>query len=402
MQSKIYAWKGLYNYRVKNRGEKPHPQNSMSRDLNLGKCVDSPQRILLRVDGSHHLGVGHIMRCIALAQGFNLKGLRPIFIIRNHNQEIIRLIQRNNYDAEIIPRASNFIEDASLTLGFAHRYGANAIIIDLVNSDTVKNPSAYKGYLEALKSNDKFLITIDGFDEGYSSTETPASSDISIIPYFGAENKKFNTSANTVYLLGPGYFIFRQEFIKVAKIERSINKKAQNILVTMGGSDPFDLTTKVVKALVKINRPHLNLRVVIGPGFNVSTEQKLKEILRDFKGIYKLLTTSNVLAKLMLWSDITITSSGLTKYETAVTGTPTIVISFNDFQAKLMDEFKKCGTTLHLGERRDIREDDIVCAVKSLLDDYNFRSKMSKNGKKLVDGRGVERIISRIHKELFP
>lgn len=201
--------------------------------------------------------------------------------------------------------------------------------------------------------------------------------------------------------MGPAYFIFRQEFIDAARVSREIRKDAQNILVTMGASDPLNLTQKVAKALNRLNRILLKLRIVIGPGFATSVKPDLERILKGFEGNYELLLGSNNMADLMLWSDLAITGGGLTKYETAITGTPSIIISHFAEEAKRTEEFEKGGSTLHLGLISEIEEKDVAEAVAKLLADNAVRVEMSKKGRNMVDGKGIERIISEIPQEVL-
>ena len=206
----------------------------------------------------------------------------------------------------------------------------------------------------------------------------------------------YESHGNTRLLLCPVYFIFRQEFIEAAKVRREIRKDAQNILVTMSGSDLLNLTIKVAKALTRLNVTSLKLRVIIGPGFETSVKPEVEKVLEGYRGDYELLMGSDNMADLMFWSDLVITGGGLTKYEAAVTGTPTIIISQIVHEAEKNREFEKEGTALHLGLGSEVNEQNIVEAVEKLLGNYALRSEMSRRGKNLVDGKGVNRIISEI------
>ena len=107
------------------------------------------------------------------------------------------------------------------------------------------------------------------------------------------------------------------------------------------------------------------------------------------------------MAGLMLWADLAVTADGLTKYETAVTGTPSIIIAQAEQKSKVASEFEKRGSAWHLGHGSRVSERDIARAVAMALQDDSFRREMSKNGRKLVDGRGIERIISAIPSEVW-
>ncbi len=346
---------------------------------------------LFRTDGSQHLGLGHIMRCLAFAQGLEKVGTKSVFATRDYDQSIKELIQRYRYNIDIMPKDCSSEDDALLTLESAHRHNAGLIITDLCNTDTLEQLDKYRGYLQELKDSGKFLITIDDINV------ITFPSDMVVNPNYGAESINYETSKGTRLLLGPSYFIFRQEFIEAARLNREIKRDARNILVTMGGSDPLHLNLKVVRALGKLGKPsNLNLRIVLGIDYTKSKKRELQGILKDFPGTCELIQASDSLASLMLWSDLAITGGGLTKYETAVTGTPSIIISQDSYQADLSSKFAREGSALYLGFVDEVSTEGIAGAVEKLSRNDALRAEMSKRGKRLVDGKGIERIISEI------
>ena len=315
---------------------------------------------LFRADGSHRLGLGHIMRCLALAQGLGEIGVKPVFVIRDCEQSLIELIRRQGGDVETIPRDSSFTEDASLTLEFASRYNVNLIVTDLCHQEIMAHLEEYNRYLQALGTAHKFMITIDDL------VKSSFPSDIKIIPYYGAENMSYESNNSTKLLLGPDYFIFRREFVEAAKVNRQIKKDAHNVLVTMGGSDMPNLTVKIVTGLTKLGKAaNLNLRIVLGIAYTDSRKRELKEILR------------------------------------AVTGTPSIIISQTAYEAEKAKIFEKGGSAIHLGLVSQIDEADIAEAIEKLLDDNVLRAEMAKRGRDMVDGKGVRRVISEIPQEVL-
>lgn len=348
--------------------------------------------VLIRADGSGHLGLGHIMRCLAFARGLEKTGASSVFVIRDYEPKVIEIIRRNNPGVELISRNCSLEEDLRLTLAFASQYKAKLIIADLCNSDNLASLEGFRQYLQGLKDGGRFLITFDDLKA------IPFPGDILINPDYGVERSNYNFSGDTKFLLGPVYFIFRQEFIEAARVERKIKNDARNVLVALSGSDPLDITGKVVRALSRLT---LNMRIVLGIDYTESRKRDLDEILKYYRGSYDLIRVADNMAELMLWADLAITGGGLTKYETAVTGTPSIIIPQVDYLARLSGEFEKEGTAFNLGLADNVGENDIMEAVDKLLKDATLRAEMSKKGKKLVDGKGIQRIISEIPKEVL-
>lgn len=353
---------------------------------------------LIRADGSQHLGLGHVMRCLAFAQGLRKTGVESLFITRNYEQRIVEIIHRHKFDTEPMPVKHGFTEDLRLTSELANQFSATLIITDLCTIDTLSNLVGYSEYLQGLKDTGRFLITIDDFNE------IAFPSDIVVNPNYGAEKMNYPPEGHSIkFLLGPAYFIFRLEFIKAAGVNRETRNDAHNILVTMGGSDLLDLTVKVagaLKRLIRLRRA-LNVQIVLGPGYPDSIRREVNEIFSNFSGNLQLLQGSDNMAGLMLWSDLAITGGGLTKYETAVTGTPSIIISQVPHQEELAKEFEKEGTALNLGFGTRVSEEEIAEAVANLLGNNALRAEMSRMGKKLVDGKGIEHIISEIPQEVW-
>jgi spore coat polysaccharide biosynthesis predicted glycosyltransferase SpsG len=354
------------------------------------------ENVLFRVDGSRTIGIGHLMRCVAFAQGFERIGVRSVFIVRDHKLTITELIGHHGFDSEILPRDCKFSDDASLTSEYANTYCANVIVTDISNRGSLKSQDDYRKYLEFLKGENELLVSIDGLDEDCISSKTSLPSDIIIIPYYGAENRKHTLYGCNRYLLGPTYFMLRQEFIEASRVSKDIRKDGRNILVTMGGSDPLSVTIKVAKAVIGLKRPTLNLRIVVGGAVDQSVRQKVQAILALSNVDYELIVKTDHMAELMLWADLVITGSGLTKYEAAATGTPSLVISQDRYHEEMMREFEGGGSALHLGCGRNVEETDIAEATEKLLHNSILRREMARNGKDLVDGKGVERVISEI------
>jgi spore coat polysaccharide biosynthesis predicted glycosyltransferase SpsG len=351
-------------------------------------------KAVFRVDGSYRIGLGHIMRCLIFAKAFAKGNIQPLFIIRDFEPQISSLIRASHFHVQTIPNTFSPEEDAATTTNFLNQNASSFLITDLINTDNVVFRQQYERYCSiVLRITQSFTIAFEddvSFDQPF---------DIKIIPYYGIIQGDLILNKKTKLLLGPEYFIFQEDFIEASRSRREINRKATNILVTMGGCDPFNLTGKVADSINKLkNVSEIHLKVVIGPGFHSRSRKKLQEILEKYVGKYEIVLGANdgIMASLMLWSDLVITAGGLTKYEAAVTGTPCIVLAPFPREVEMSKKFAEAGTCLHLDITNNILNNNLNSMIETVLRNHNLRKEMSIRGKKLVDGKGLERIMSQI------
>ena len=159
----------------------------------------------------------------------------------------------------------------------------------------------------------------------------------------------------------------------------------------MGGSDPHNVTTVVMWALLKSGIEHLELKVVIGPS-NPQAEQ-LDSLAERFSSC-ELLMSVNDMPSLMAWADVAITAGGSTCWELAFMGLPSLIVVMADNQRPVAEELDRHGAAVDLGWYADVSESRLVNALAWLLNDTQVRERMSHNGRELVDGMGALRVFN--------
>jgi UDP-2,4-diacetamido-2,4,6-trideoxy-beta-L-altropyranose hydrolase len=345
--------------------------------------------LLIRVDASNTIGAGHLMRCITIADYFRSQKIELIFLSRSESSK--DLIANKGFELIKIPVNASIEDELKLIEQLISEMGISAILLDINNFYTFKNLQLYNDYLLQLKKLSIFLIS---FEDPFNCVHA---ADIIIIPYLGSDKQALKKKENTKYLLGLEYYILRSEFVNVKPTQ--INKELKNVLITMGGSDPQNITGKVLKSL-KNSDLKLNLTIVIGDFFK-QTEADINDILQDYKGTYTIAKSVKNIAQMMSDSDLAIINSGLTKYEIIAVGLPGIVISNNEYHAELMNDFNNYNVIVHLGEVDKLENYQITKAVEYLAGNYEKRQNMSATGKSLIDGKGIERILAEIPIEVL-
>lgn len=98
--------------------------------------------------------------------------------------------------------------------------------------------------------------------------------------------------------------------------------------------------------------------------------------------------------ELMAWADIAIAAGGSTNWELAFMGLPSLVITIADNQKASTIKLDEQKIIKYIGWHQDITSAQICQSLQKMIIDHTNREKMSKKGRKLVDGHGVKRVLS--------
>lgn len=350
--------------------------------------------IIFRCDGSPGLGMGHVMRCRAFADKLKEHGLSSVFVMRGSSPDVAGLVSAGGHGVEDIPSGCTLQEDLRETMRIADECGAAMVVTDICHTRALKDLHGFLEYHGGLAGG-LFTLCIAG------STVSDAPCHVVVSPYFRESYPRRGEEGFPIRLIGPEYFIFRREFVETARMERPFPAMGRHLLVTVGGSDELGITKKIVEAVVLLERRDLDLRIIIGPAFPGTMAGELEEMLSPSEMTYTFLDNSANMAEEMFRADLAVTGDGLTKYETAVTGTPSIMLSRFDSEHELDRQFSSSGANHYAGDFSALSTKALGDLIDGLLRDKDAREGMSRSGKRMVDGKGLDRIIEKIPREII-
>ena len=96
--------------------------------------------------------------------------------------------------------------------------------------------------------------------------------------------------------------------------------------------------------------------------------------------------------------DIAITGGGLSLLELARLGIPSIVICSEKFEVETVKMMQNMGFGVNLGYYQNVTNEKIIKTTNELIENYKVRKKMNQKGVKIIDGKGIERVIEQITK----
>jgi UDP-2,4-diacetamido-2,4,6-trideoxy-beta-L-altropyranose hydrolase len=334
--------------------------------------------LLVRADADAFRGTGHVMRCLALTQGWQAQGGSTLFISRCDSPALRRRIEASG--AGLMPLNATDSVDADLqtTLAQIRERERALVVLDGYHFDSQ--------YRRALRVPGHLLMALDD-----TAHLADYHADILLNQNLGASRLRYRCGAETTLLLGPSYALLRPEFQNWRRRPCGDPGSGQKILVTLGGSDPDNFTLRVIAAIEHLNTPGINVRVVVGPA-NPHLAA-LTTAAGDSRAGIEVLTGVSDMAALMAWADVAVSGGGTTCWELACMGVPTLVIVLADNQKQIAKELAAAGIVENLGWHRDMTVERLGVALDALIDAPVRRRSMSQKGRSLVDGRGSERVV---------
>ncbi|MEI8349168.1 MAG: hypothetical protein WCI77_03350 [Candidatus Omnitrophota bacterium] len=328
--------------------------------------------IIIRCDGDSQVGLGHIYRCIALADELR----------KTYRCKIIFALIRGKEGIDLIKQAHYFLEKKPLNINeenwlntIIKQYAPSILIFDI-------RTDLSRAALEGWRNSKMLTVIIDD-----TSSRRLAGNLVFCPPVRQIKKLDWKNFKGKLYT-GWKWVILRKEFAK--NYPKRINKIPQ-VLVTMGGSDPQAMTLKTIKALDFL-RDNFNTVVVLGAGFKRNKE--LRVLL--YKAYRPFVIRRNVknIAQIMSKVDLAVASFGVTAYELAAIKVPAIYLCLTKDHAQSAKTFTNTGMAISVGVHNKVQEQLLAKKVHLLLREKIARDKMKSRCYKKIDAQGAERIAA--------
>jgi spore coat polysaccharide biosynthesis predicted glycosyltransferase SpsG len=316
-------------------------------------------KILIKTKGGHKQGLGDVVGSVAVAKSAIARGIATKIAVEGE-ESAVEMIDTLGIAGIRVNTDTDFFSEIE-------QYKPDAVILNQLNSPAE--------VIRTIKDKGSLVATID--DVG---------------PAAKIADLRFNPEyfiADAYY--GREYIPLNPEYAKKNQTARVIGNNIHHILVTLGGSDTFGFTPKVIRALSELPES-ITITVVTGPSFQ--NHDDLDMTIKNSRHKFRVLNNVKDMITLMGQADLAICAAGLTLFEMACLGTPVIVICAEKFEEETASAMEKAGFGINLGFGKKVSETMILTSVKQIISDYERRKIMSLTGKKLVDGKGAGRIVS--------
>ncbi len=335
--------------------------------------------LLFRTDASVKMGTGHVMRCLALAQAVQDAGGRAVFAMTARTPAIEGRLSAESCTVLLVSCAAGSSEDAQQTLSLARQEQADWIVAD--------GYQFAADYQDALRGAGFKVLLLD--DYGHASHYH---AQFVLNQNVGASEGLYaKRGPDTRLLLGPRYALLRREFSSWRDWKREVSPVCRQMLVMMGGSDPDNLTARVLEALALARIEDLEATVVVG-GSNPHLAMLQKLAAESGR---KIAVRNDVISvpELMATADVAVSAAGSTCWELCLMGLPALLIDVAANQSAVARELAQRGCTIHVGNQT-VGVERIAAELTRVVRSYELRQSLSQRARELVDGKGAGRVVS--------
>lgn len=335
--------------------------------------------LLIRADASVAMGTGHVMRCLALAQAWQDAGGRAAFLMARPLPAVRDRLLSEKIDVVALEKQAGSAPDADQLAELALARGAEWVVVDGYHFGT-----EYQRQLKA--AGLRILFLDDNGHAGCYAADLILNQNVHADEGWYAKRVPY-----TRLLLGPRYALLRREFRAGRGWNREIPARARKIAVSMGGSDPENVTGKVIAALRAIPIQDLEVRVIVG-GSNPHAKE-LERAVQDAGDNFHVLKNVSDMPEVLAWADVMVAAAGSICWEICGMGLPAILLVTAENQKQLAPRLAELGAAVSCDAEIEGIASQLPAALTRVIESQALRRSLSLRAKELVDMNGAERVV---------
>lgn len=331
----------------------------------------SPARIGIRCDAGRGIGVGHLVRCVALAEELLSRGVEVQFIGDTGGLPFVeRQLRSRGLASLAAPESAQ-----------GHVDLARDNQLDVVVVDSYTLPPQVTSALMA--AGFPVVAIVDGGLRGQSAH-------LFVDQNIGAEDDVVDLPAGSLRLAGTAFALLRDAVRELRPhMPWAPRRTLTTVVVAFGGTDTAGITEGTVRALAAADETFAGHVVTaddavrarlsqlrLPPGSSLTTTPPFDEFPRVLAG-----------------ADLVLGAAGTSAWEYCCLGVPAAVAAVVDNQVQTYQRLVAGGTALPLGDltqRGQVGVDED--AVTSAVHDVARRQRAAESAHRLVDGNGRVRV----------
>ena len=354
--------------------------NRQNSERIVDKMKNDARNLVIRVDAGPRIGMGHYVRCLALAQHWCLYGGQASIL--------------TNIADERIGEAPG--------ISFLKTLGAATNPDQLI--ELLKRQSAKWSVIDGECFDEVFLakiaktgIKILFLDDNAFLTSYPVN--LLLNQNIFSAPTMYTGKTKAKLLLGENYTLLRTNLLEREIRNRKHPDVATKLLVTFGGADPLQLTESFLSNYIGLSSDNelrkISIRLVVGQ-MN-SSFKTIKLLSKQLPNCCVLNGVTNM-EDHMRWSDIALSSGGSTVWELSFYQTPMVLIPVSASEEKIARHMEVNNAAIIIKDPIKTSFQGVFERLNALIENKEHRLSLGDKAGNLIDGKGAVRVIDAMRK----
>jgi spore coat polysaccharide biosynthesis predicted glycosyltransferase SpsG len=330
--------------------------------------------VLFRCDASPEIGLGHLVRCLALADELH----------QNHNAAVAFAMRASPLGSEMAQRQGYLV--VSDRDGYGSDFDHEAWLRECMRQTEAQvlfvdvRDDLPRSALDALAVRGATIAVLEDMSERRWAAH------VAFYPPVPQVQKSDWSGFQGRLCVGWEWVILRSQFSESLPPR---DNSTTCLLISMGGSDPAGLTLKAVRAVDRLQGDFESV-IILGSAF--CHQESLQSILANARRRFTVREDVREMSAAMAEANLAICSFGMTAYELAAMGVPTVYACLTEDHEESASALVAAGMGISVGVDDRETETRLSVAVERLLSDKSARAQMSARARELIDGQGANRI----------
>ena len=375
LYEKLAASPGEINVRQAVKLLKQQPElKQINNKVRQKKATESSRFIIIRCDGDETIGLGHVSRCLALARQLrDSHSWGVLFAIATGTVGMNKLLEAS-FPVEKQPE--DMAESDWLAALIDERH-PDALLFDI-------RTGLKRNDLEQWRQQGLLIVSLD------DASDRRLAADLSFHPPVPQARRLEWPRFEGEALIGWEWILISERYNQPRPIPHN---PQPHILVTMGGSDPANLTLLALEALERIEG-EFTATLVLGPAF--AHDAELSESLCKTKRAYEIVRNLPDLVEQTANADFAIAAFGGTAYELAARGVPSVLLGLTADHAESARCLADAGLAVNLGLADTITPDRLAETISEILPQRDWIAMVAEKSRVFFDIPGARHMANRI------
>lgn len=347
------------------------------------RADEKPLSALIRCDGGHAIGLGHVVRCLAIATELRDRFAASVRFAMNGEEAALALVRNAAFPIEHLKGA----DEASNLRACIGAEKPDVVLMDL---RTPYDAAA----MAVLRAAGCRIAVLD--DPGPRRLDADRS-------FFPPSAAALDWSqARGERHIGFQWIPLRRQFAEAPARRTGPERLA---LILGGGSDPHGIGGRFLGSAARALPASWRLGLIIGAA--ASDDPSLDEIASKLGARLSLYHQVEDMAALMAQADLALASFGMTAYELAAVGVPMLLLCLSEDHRVSAAPLAEAGAAEIAGIAEDVTDAALDETIARLAADDSRREQLGQRARALIDGKGASRIAASLaalakRKEKFP